>query len=98
MSCAREAPGLEAVRRRWGDRVRFVVVSLAQDPARTRQFAARYGFSEPLAVTSGNLLAVLGSGELPSTYWLDGQGRVVASIHGAAPEAVLEAETAAIAR
>ena len=68
------------MRRRHGSEVRFVVVSMVRDVARTRAFARQYGLSEPLAVTTGNVLVALGAHELPSTFWLDADGRVVASV------------------
>lgn len=93
-ACAAEAAAYEEVRVRYAaEGVRFVSVSVLPDAPATRRAATAYGLGGTLATTNGNLMEALQLGEVPSTVWISGEGRVVAVGSGALSERVLDRET-----
>lgn len=91
--CAREVPGLEAVRARHPG-VRQIDLSVVDDVSATVASARRMGLTGELAVTTGNALTALDVHEMPTTLFIGSDGRVVAVGAGALREDVLERETA----
>jgi hypothetical protein len=71
--------------------VRFLALSMAEDPRVTRAAAHRLGFDWPLAQSARDLLGPLGVTGVPATVVID-DGRVVAIGTGEQAQAWVEAE------
>lgn len=97
-ACAAEAPTIEAARRAFDGRVRFVSVSVNADQALTARAAKSMGLQGQLGVTTGNLLEALDLSEVPSTAWITADGRLVTLAHGALSPRILARETEALLR
>jgi cytochrome c biogenesis protein CcmG, thiol:disulfide interchange protein DsbE len=89
--CKREAPELEHLSRKLGDRARLVGVDWGDNAAGARAFIERHGWSFPVLreATSavGNDYGLRG---LPTTFLLDGQGRIVRTLRGPQTAASIE--------
>lgn len=77
------------MRRAYEGRVRFVEVSILQERRGTLAAAARYGLEGTLAMTTGNLVALLGVSGVPATAFVSAEGRIVGVVEGPVGEAAL---------
>ncbi len=84
-------PELVAARERWEPRgVKFLAISVVEDAPRVRAEADRWGLTWPLAMTTGDLVNLVGVNTVPSTLFVTADGRIVGVLRGAADEDGLE--------
>jgi len=76
-SCREEMPALEQLYRRSGDRYSIVGVSLDEDAKAVPPFAKKYGLTFPLALADRKVIAAYAVRDLPATYLIDAEGRIV---------------------
>lgn len=89
--CAATVPGLE--RRLTRDGVRFIAVSVDEDPASARAAATRWNLIGPVAWDDGKrAVGAYGIRALPTTIVTAADGRVVATHVGPVSDATLKAE------
>ena len=82
-SCVREIPDLESARAEFEPRgVRFLAISIVDDPEAAKHAAAKVGLSMAIATATGPVLGALGLGQVPSTVFVSKDGRVVALASG----------------
>lgn len=80
--CVREMPGFEAVHGRRGDDVRFVGVSLQDTPAAAKTLVEQTGVSyDVVRDDDGELFRAVKGFAMPTTVFIDADGRVV-EVHG----------------
>jgi hypothetical protein len=85
-------PELEAVRREFEPLgVGFIALSLERDEAKVRRAVAELGVTMTVATVTGEVLAPLGVGEVPSTVFIDADGTLVAAASGPRSERFLAA-------
>lgn len=85
--CVREMPDFEKVHRHFGERVAIVGVTDGLDKAGSKRLAKSTGVTYPLLIDDeGNLQTDLGVVNLPTTVFLDTEGRVVGRHAGALTE------------
>lgn len=93
--CAREMPELNALARARGEALRVVGVSVERDPERILEFAKTHAVDFPLYVgDAASVTAFFGTQRkipLPTTFVLDGQGRVLRAFKHEIDRAQLEA-------
>ncbi len=76
-------PELEAVRRELEPLgVGFIALSLERDEARVRKAVQALGVHMTVATATGEVLAPLGVGEVPSTVFVDADGTLVVAASG----------------
>jgi len=84
--CVREMPSMERLSKIMGDRS-FTVLGISLDkegPKKVLPFIKRLGVTFPIAFdTSAKVSGLYGARDLPSTFLIDPQGRVVAAAKGA---------------
>ncbi|HMV68233.1 MAG TPA: hypothetical protein PKA64_15405 [Myxococcota bacterium] len=78
------------MRKRYEDRVRFVEVSILPNRAGTLAAAKRYGLEGTLAMTTGNLLELLGVNGVPTTAFVSADGRIIGVAEGMIGEKALD--------
>jgi cytochrome c biogenesis protein CcmG/thiol:disulfide interchange protein DsbE len=75
--CHAEAPILERLHRRYGDRVVFLTVNSEDEPDNARAFLRKYGAKFPVVRTgSGKVRSSFGTEQMPETFVLDSDGRL----------------------
>lgn len=95
--CAAELPELEAAHQRWGGRVAFVGLTHRDDRARARSLARRSGVTYELGDDAhGDLYRAFDLVAMPSTVFVDADGRVRAVVAGRLDERALTAQIDAI--
>lgn len=62
--------------------VGFIALSLERNEAKVRKAAAELGVRMTVATATGEVLAPLGVGEVPSTVFVDADGTIVAAASG----------------
>ena len=81
--CAREFPELEAVRSTYESRgVGFLALSLEPDEQLVRRAAQQLGIRMRVAISKDETLGPLGVNQVPSTVFVDAEGRIVAAASG----------------
>jgi len=76
-------PELEKVRQELELKgVGFAAVCITQSDARVRQAAARLGLTMPVAIAQGGMLGPLSVKYVPTTLFIDAEGKIVASATG----------------
>lgn len=86
--CASEAPAIERFARGLGSRAHLIAIDW-NDPSRpdARAFVHRYGWTFPVLVDGDGLVGdSFGLRGLPTTYLLDGSGRIVRTLTGGQTE------------
>lgn len=82
-SCAHEVPEVEAVRQQYESRgVKFLALSINDDPVIAAQGAKTMGISIPVAVAGGPVMDKLGVRVVPATVVVSPDGRIVGSASG----------------
>jgi thiol-disulfide isomerase/thioredoxin len=82
--CRKEMPAFEALHRSVGDRVRIVGIDPQDAPENAKAFATKVGATyELLRDADGSVTAALGVAALPTTVFIDPQGKVLKSKAGA---------------
>jgi len=71
--------------------VGFVAISLNRNGARVEQAAAKMGVTMPVAIAQGEMMGPFVVKVVPSTLFVDAQGRVVSSASGARSYSFLKA-------
>lgn len=74
--------------------VGFLAVSIVDEDAKVAWTARRLGFDVRQAVTTGNLLAAIGTTEIPTTVMVSADGRIVGVARGERDEAFFRARAA----
>lgn len=82
--CLAEMPAIDRLHETHGDRVRFFMVTLDDDPERGFEFAARSGYSFPVFRPGGPLPGSVYGGVLPTTIVVDAEGRIAVRHEGMA--------------
>lgn len=91
-----EAPLLARLWREYRSAVRFLGIDIEDSRAEARAFVRRYGLGYPhLFDAKAALAGKLGFFGLPTTYLVDGRGRVAAKLVGKQDEVTLRAALAA---
>lgn len=88
--CAKTMPELDALAKTYvSDDIRFVMITVDEDPNAARQFAHRIGVkSNQYSDPEGGLMSALGVPGLPTGYLVDGDGRVRLVHVGGAPNSI----------
>ncbi len=96
--CRRSLPALQALhRRRAGEPLVIVGVSLDEDERAARALVARYGLTFPVVHDPGNVLAGrFRVTDIPATFLIDRSGRVAWAGGGEQPEGALERAAVAL--
>lgn len=95
--CEAEMPAFAAVHAAMGDAVQFLGVSLRDSEADTRDLLERTGVAYPIARDpSGSLAEAFGVVSMPTTYFLDAEGRIVSTHAGALDADALRSQLAAL--
>ena len=82
-TCARDVPEFMAAAREQGAHdVRVLAVSMDPDAATVKERAARFGLEVPLLLASGEVLAPMHVGAVPSTVFMDRDGVIRAAVNG----------------
>ncbi len=82
--CLAEMPAIDRLHQSHGDRVRFFMVTLDDDPDRGFEHAVRSEFSFPVYRPGSALPAGLYGGVLPTTLVVDAEGRIAVHREGMA--------------
>jgi thiol-disulfide isomerase/thioredoxin len=91
--CLAELPGFEGVYQTYGDSVQFLGINLADDPASAQYVVADTGITYPLARDpEGEAFTAFGALGMPTTVFLDAEGRVVELYTGELTAGELEAK------
>ncbi len=97
--CRKEAPVLAAFARSRAGRGHLVGVDTGDDAGAAARFVARYGWSFPVLRDPASATAVdYRVPGLPTTFALDGRGRIVAELAGAQTAATLDRALAGAGR
>jgi len=85
---------LEKIRTQYEEKgIHFVALSLEPDGDLVRAAARKIGIQMPVAIAKGEILAPLGTNQVPSTVFIDRRGVIVAAASGERKHAFLEART-----
>jgi peroxiredoxin len=76
-SCREEMPSLEQLSRRSGDRFSVMGVSLDEDAKSVPPFAKKYALTFPLLLADRKVIEAYAVRDLPATYLIDADGRIV---------------------
>jgi peroxiredoxin len=76
-SCREEMPALEDLFRRSGEKFSIIGVSLDDDPKTVPPFARKYGLTFPLPIADRKVALAYAVRDLPATYLIDADGRIV---------------------
>ena len=82
--CIAEMPDINNLYRVKGQDVRFVMISLDDDPEKAKQFIERKGFKFPVFTQVSGLPAVFHSNSIPTTFVIDQNGEIVVKRMGLA--------------
>ena len=88
--CRAEMPAFESIYREYQDKgVVFVGVAVSDVEDEAREFAERVGVTYPLGLDSGRIAATYRITAMPTTYFIDQDGRISKRIQGPANEGAL---------
>jgi peroxiredoxin len=76
-ACREEMPGLEQLFRRSGETFSVIGVSLDDDAKAVPPFAKTYGLTFPLPIADRKVIDAYAVRDLPATYLIDADGRIV---------------------
>ena len=76
-SCREEMPELERLSRRSAGKFSIIGVSLDEDAKTVPPFAKTYGLTFPLPIADRKVVAAYAVRDLPATYLIDAEGRIV---------------------
>ena len=97
--CNREAPALERFASLATERYAVVGIDLNDTPGSARRFIRRFGLTYPILRADGpRISSSFRFATLPTTYVIDGRGRIAATLEGPQTVASLRAALAAAAR
>ncbi|MFT7031003.1 MAG: thiol-disulfide isomerase/thioredoxin [Marinoscillum sp.] len=82
--CIAEMPDINDLYSKVGDRVRFVMVSVDQDPNKATEFVARKGFDLPIYFGASETPKVFQSRSIPTTFIISPEGKIVVKQMGMA--------------
>ena len=90
--CKHEMPRLQAASARWaGKRVAVVGIDVLDSRAAARDFARAHGVTYAIGVDPvGDVASKYGVAYTPTTFFLDGRGRIVKRVLGPVPDAQLD--------
>jgi len=81
--CVAEMPSIASLYEDYGDRVNFILVT-RENPEKVNTFLEKRGWDVPVYFHTEAVPEVLKSGSLPTTYVIDGEGRILIKEIGAA--------------
>jgi len=92
--CRQEIPELIALYKRYKPQgLQLLAVDLREDPGEVKAFAARQGMTFPVLIDSnGRVADKYGIYYIPTTYILDGDGRIRAKFEGGTTASALRAK------
>ncbi|MDX1544573.1 MAG: TlpA disulfide reductase family protein [Christiangramia sp.] len=82
--CVAEMPAINELHKKMGDEVVFVMLSMDQDFEKAIAYRERKEFGLPIYQPASQIPAMYGSSQLPTTYVIDAQGRLVLTHRGMA--------------
>jgi len=91
--CQREMPDFDEKYRQLGHEVRFLMVNLTVDDSisRAQSFISQNGYTFPVLFdTQGNAATAYGIYAVPTTYFIDAEGYIMAHYSGAISQDVLQ--------
>lgn len=90
--CNSEAPWLQAVQQKFAGRLLVVGVDTDSDTySQIPEFASRTGAMYPLVATNTHIHDQIGTvAGVPTTFYIDRRGKVLHTVTGAIPQAVME--------
>jgi cytochrome c biogenesis protein CcmG/thiol:disulfide interchange protein DsbE len=96
-ACYEEAPVLEAIWRKYKERVMLVGVVIQDKEPNAREFMKRFDYSFPNGLDPGSKISIdFGVYGVPETFFIDRQGRIRAKHVGALGPELLEREIQAL--
>ncbi|HAS44998.1 MAG TPA: thioredoxin [Microscillaceae bacterium] len=83
--CIAEMPDIhELYKEVNSDKVKFVMISLDENPQKAAKFIQRKGYTFPVYIVSGNLPRVYASRSIPTTFVISPQGKIAIKRKGIA--------------
>jgi thiol-disulfide isomerase/thioredoxin len=85
--CVAEMPDIASLKNHADQQnwpIRFLMISLDDQPQKARDFVTRKELPLPIYTLAGRLPSHFDTDTIPSTYVIDGQGRILAERHGMA--------------
>ena len=90
-SCVSEMPDFEEVHQRFDGEVAFLGLALQDDRGAAERLAAETGVTYPLAEDDGSIYTAFRGISMPTTIFVDAEGRFVDRFNGALTASALEA-------
>lgn len=82
--CVAEMPAINELHKEMGDEVAFVMLSMDQDFQKAIAYKERKEFGLPIYQPASQIPSMYGSSQLPTTYVIDAQGKLVMTHMGMA--------------